>query len=221
MIKGAIFDMDGVLLDSMPVWDQAGKWYLELHDRKPEPELTRILFTKSMMEAAEYIRVTYSIPKTMEEILEGIIDIIRCHYEQDIPAKPGVIPFLRKLKEVNIPVTVATSSDRVLAQAGLGRLGMLEYVDAIFTCCEVGIGKDHPDVYLKALESMGTKVEDTWVFEDSLHAIQTARKAGFPIVGLYDEASDKNQEQIKKESTIYLGDLKDFDKFYSMVRDEK
>lgn len=221
MITGAIFDMDGVLLDSMPVWDQAGKWYLELQGRTPEPELTRVLFTKSMMEAAEYIRVTYSIPKTMEEIMEGIIEIIRRHYETDIPAKPGVLSFLKKLKEKNIPVTVATSSDRVLVQAGLGRLGILEYVDGIFTCCEVGIGKDHPDVFLKALESMGTKIEETWVFEDSLHAILTAKKAGFPVIGLYDEASDKNQDKIKKEADIYLGDLTDFAKFYSLIENRE
>lgn len=153
--------------------------------------------------------------------MEGIIEIIRRHYETDIPAKPGVLSFLKKLKEKNIPVTVATSSDRVLVQAGLGRLGILEYVDGIFTCCEVGIGKDHPDVFLKALESMGTKIEETWVFEDSLHAILTAKKAGFPVIGLYDEASDKNQDKIKKEADIYLGDLTDFAKFYSLIENRE
>lgn len=215
MITGAIFDMDGVLLDSMPVWERAGIWYLEQNGKTPEPELIDVLFTKTMMEAAEYIREKYTISKTGEEIFHEILGIIHNYYETEIPAKEGALAFLRKLKEKGIPITVATSSDCSLAQAGLKRLGFLPYVDAVFSCCETGIGKEHPDVYLRALESMGTELRTTWVFEDSLHAVRTARKAGFPVVGIYDAGSDKNQELIQKEATVYLGNLIDFDRFYS------
>ena len=215
MITGAIFDMDGVLLDSMPLWEEAGIWYLEANGKVPEPGLKEILFTKTMTDAAEYIRVTYSLEKTVDEILKEMIEMIRCRYETDIPAKEGALSFMRQLREKKIPVTIATSSDRVLAQAGLARLGFLPYIDAIFTCNELGVGKDRPDIFVEAQKSMGTKRETTWIFEDSLHAIRSAKKAGFPVVGLYDVCSRQNQDSIRKETDIYMDNLKDFDAFYS------
>ncbi|MDD7404150.1 MAG: HAD family phosphatase [Butyribacter sp.] len=215
MITGAIFDMDGVLLDSMPLWEEAGIWYLEANGKVPEPGLKEILFTKTMTDAAEYIRVTYSLEKTVDEILKEMIEMIRCRYETDIPAKEGALSFMRQLREKKIPVTIATSSDRVLAQAGLTRLGFLPYIDAIFTCNELGVGKDRPDIFIEAQKSMGTKRETTWIFEDSLHAIRSAKKAGFPVVGLYDVCSRQNQDSIRKETDIYMDNLKDFDAFYS------
>lgn len=217
MIQGTIFDMDGVLIDSMPVWEQAGGWYLESQGRKPQEGLKEILFTKSMQESAEYMKEMYDIPKTTDEIVEGVIQIIRHQYEAEIPAKKGVLGFLEGLKSAGIKIVVATSSDRVLAEAGLKRLGILDYVEAIFTCKEAGAGKEYPDVYLRAWESMGTEREATWVFEDVLHGIRTAKKAGFSTVGVYDASSEANQERIREEATVFLEDLTDFDKFYALA----
>lgn len=217
MITGAIFDMDGVLLDSMQIWGQVGELYIKSCERVPEPNLTEILFTKSMMDAAEYIRDAYSIEKTAEEIRAGIIDIMLFHYKTDIPAKKGALSFLRQLKEAGISVAVATASDRILAEAGLGRLGFLEYIDTIVTCREVGVGKEQPDVFLKALAHLGTDLATTWVFEDSFHAICTAKEAGFPVVGIYDAESQANQKKIKEGVTVYLKELTDFKGFIAAV----
>lgn len=207
--------MDGVLLDSMPVWEDAGILYLKEQGREPKPGLTEVLFTKSMLESAEYMREVYELPKSAEEIVQDIIVLIRHYYETKIPMKAGALEFIKRLKEKGIAVTVATSSDRVLAEAGLSRHGILPYVDGIFTCGEAGAGKEKsPAVYLNAQEFMGTKPEETWVFEDVLHGIRTAGKAGFPTAGIYDVSSEDNRELIQKESTIYLGTLTDFERFY-------
>lgn len=220
MITGVIFDMDGVLLDSMPVWEDAGILYLKQQGREPEPGLTEVLFTKTILEAAEYMRKTYDLVQSEEEIVAGMLALIRQQYETQIPMKEGAKDFLAALKEKGLPVTVATSSDRVLAEAGLGRLGILPFVDGIFTCVEAGVGKEKsPVVYLNALEYMGTDIRTTWVFEDVLHGIRSASGAGFPTVGIYDAGSEDNQEQIREEATIYLGDLTDFDRFYQMVKE--
>lgn len=215
MITGAIFDMDGVLLDSMPVWEDAGILYLKEQGKEPKPGLTEVLFTKSMLEAAEYMRETYDLPKSAEEIVQDIIALIRRYYETKISMKDGALEFIKQLKAKGIAVTVATSSDRILAQTGLSRHGILPYVDGIFTCGEAGAGKEKsPAVYLLAQEFMETKLEETWVFEDVLHGIRTAGEAGFWTVGIYDAASEENRERIREEATIYLGDLTDFERFY-------
>lgn len=210
MIRGAIFDMDGVLLDSMPVWEQAGSRYLESVGKQPEAGLSEILFTKSMPEAAAYMREHYCLAKSETEILAGVIGVVQQQYEEKIPAKEGAVELLRKLKEAGIAVTVATSSDRSLAEAGLRRVGAMQYIDAIFTCNELGIGKEQPDIYLKAWKSMGTAKEETWVFEDALHGICTAKKAGFQTVGIFDASGRKNQEKIREVCSVYLAGVKDF-----------
>ena len=222
MITGAIFDMDGVLLDSMPVWENIDGIYLRGQGKEPEEGLTEILFTKTMLEATEYMREAYQIPKSAEEIMEEIIDLVRHYYEEEIPMKAGALSFVRKLKEAGVHITVATASDRNLAEAALLRIGILEYVDGIFTCKDAGAGKEtSPAVYLAALESMGTNLAETWVFEDVLHGIRTAGKAGFLTAGVYDASSKMHQELIKEEASLYLKDLTDFDAFYDYASGDR
>lgn len=218
MIKGAIFDMDGVLVDSMPIWHNAGALFLESKGKEPRADLQKILFDKSMMAGAEYMREAYELPMTMEEVMQGVIDIVYKHYQTDIPSKNKVEEFLQKLKEKGVVLALATSSDRKLLEAGLSRLGLLSYFDTTITCLEAGVGKVEPDVYLQAMQRLGTTLEDTWVFEDALHALLTAKKAGFHTVGLYDAASEENQEALRSEADLYMTDLSDFDMFYQFAK---
>lgn len=221
MVTGVIFDMDGVLLDSMPVWRNIDITYLREHGKEPKQGLAEALLTKSLTEAAEYIRVEYNLPKTAEEIVREIVAAIRYQYETKIPMKKGALTFLKKLREHGIAVTVATSSDRILAEAAFRRLELLPFIEGIFTCEEAGAGKrESPAVYLNALSFMGTEIEKTWVFEDVLHGIRTAGKAGFRTVGIYDVSSEENLEAIRQEATLYLGDLQDFEMFYRIGNGE-
>lgn len=215
MVRGVIFDMDGVLIDSMPVWENIDGIYLREQGREPKPGLAKELLAKSLPEAAEYIRTEYALPKTAEEIVSEIVAAVHLQYASKIPMKKGALSFLRQLKEHGIRITVATSNERVLAEAALRRLGLLPLVDGIFTCEEAGAGKrENPAVYLQALAFMGTELKETWVFEDVLHGIHTARQAGFQTVGIYDASSSDSQEAIRQEAVLYLEDLRDFEMFY-------
>ena len=100
-------------------------------------------------------------------------------------------------------MTVATSNNKEEVEAAFKRTGVSSYFERIFTCEEVGAGKTKPDIYLEAAKYMGTKPEETVVFEDVLHAVRTAKKAGFLVVGLYDEASKAEQKEIREEADWY------------------
>ena len=211
MIKGAIFDVDGTLLDSMEIWEDVAIRFLKSIGVEAEPDLPEVMFTMSLPEGAAYVKEHYRLTRETDEIIQGVLDIIRKYYEETAPLKPGVTKILEELSGKRIPMTVATSNNKEEVEAAFKRLGIASYFSRIFTCEEVGAGKTRPDIYMKAAEYMGTRPEETVIFEDVLHAIRTAKKAGFLAVGLYDEASKADQEEIKKEADWYAKSMEGLD----------
>ena len=86
----------------------------------------------------------------------------------------------------------------------------------IFTCNEVGHGKDEPDIFEAALRFLGTEKSETVVFDDALYAIKAAKEAGFPVAAVCD-SHEKNQEEIRVLSDVYLKDLAQLDKLQKLL----
>lgn len=205
--KGVIFDLDGTLLDSMHIWDNIGEQYLCSLGIKPREDLNETLKSMSLAQGAAYIQKTYDVEKTSEEIADGVNAIVEHFYIAKVQLKAGAEEFLAYLAEAGVKMCIATATDKYLVEAALNRLGVRKYFSAIFTCSEVGYGKDEPFIYEKAREYLGTQKKDTFVFEDAIHAIETAKKAGFPVVGVCD-ASEKDQKKVQALSDFYITDLK-------------
>lgn len=203
MIKGAIFDVDGTLLDSMEIWEDVGVRYLNSIGIEAEPDLGTVLFTMSIQEGAAYVKEHYHLSQEPEEIEQGVLDIISNYYKKTALLKSGAKELLEKLDKHNIPMTVASSNNKKEIEMAFERLGIAKYFDRIFTCEEVGAGKTKPDIYLRAAEYLGTRPEETVVFEDVIHAIRTAKQAGFQVVGIYDETSKDDQEEVRREADWY------------------
>ncbi len=214
MIKGAIFDLDGTVLDSMQVWDKAGEMFLKSMGIEAEPGLSKIMFSMSMTEGAEFLKDRYRLDMDIPAIMAGINRTIEDFYSYQVPLKEGVEQFLKDMKQAGIKMVAATSSDRQVVERALKRLNVMNYFDRIFTCTEIGAGKVKPDIYLAAARYMGTLPKETWVFEDALYAIRTAKKAGFMTVGVYDASSMEDREEIKAICDIYLNK---WDDFYSLL----
>ena len=98
---------------------------------------------------------------------------------------------------------VATASEIHMVKKILERHGVMEYFEDIISCTKVGAGKDKPDVFLAAAEFLGTPIEQTFVVEDSALAVETAQKAGFPVIGIYDE-NGVAQERAEQLSDFYV-----------------
>ncbi|MDD4377171.1 MAG: HAD family phosphatase [Eubacteriales bacterium] len=207
MIKAAIFDVDGTLLDSMPMWHDAGARYLKTLGIEAEPNMGDKLFVMSMDMSASYLKDNYNLTQTIDEIKTGINKTMEKFYFYEAQPKPGVVDFLDKLEHEKTKMTIATSTDRYVIEAALKRTGLDRYFDGIFTCSEVGKSKSHPDIFYQAAGLMESEPEDTWVFEDGLYAIKTAKIFGFKVVGVYDIISCKDQEEIEKISDIYVKNL--------------
>lgn len=209
MIKGAIFDVDGTLLDSMAIWEDAGARYLKKMGIQAEAGLSQILFPMSIEEAARYMKEQYKLGDSIDKIITGVLDTVRDFYFYEASLKPGAADLLKMLEQRGVPMAVATSSEWEHIEVAFQRLHIDHYFRRIFTCSEVGAGKSQPMIYQRASAYLGTKPEETYVFEDVLHAIETASAAGYKTVGVYDRFSELDQEKIRETADIYMHDLRD------------
>ena len=208
MIKGAIFDLDGTLLDSMFIWDTIGEDYLRSLGKEPHEDLKETFMTLTLEEAAEYYREHYGVTLSVKEIVDGVNAMVEQTYRTKVTLKPGIAEYLAWLKENGVRMCVATVTDRYLVEETLERLGVRHYFLEIFTCAEVGFGKDKPVIYQKALEHLGTEKSDTYVFEDLPFALNTAKTDGFPTVGVYDR-HEVHQDELKGLADYYIFDFTD------------
>ena len=108
---------------------------------------------------------------------------------------------------------IATATDRYQIEAALSRCRLTDYFDAIFTCSEAGHGKDESIIFQKAMESFAADRSSAVIFEDALHAIQTAKADGFRVVAVSD-SSEKRQNEIRSIVDFYLTDFEHTEEFW-------
>ena len=215
-LRGAIFDMDGTLLDSMQVWENAGEDYLRTLGCVPEEGVGELMKSMSLQQAALYCRERYALPLSVEEIMAGVNGRVERFYRQEARLKPGALDFLRTLSQRGVRMCLATATDLRLVEAALDRCGVRTYFSALFTCTQVGSGKDEPHIYRAALRHLGTGRADTLVFEDALYAARTAKGDGFVTVGVAD-AYEKNEGELERLSDFFLRDFREVDQFWKFV----
>lgn len=208
-VKAAIFDMDGTLLDSMAVWDDIARQYLLSLGVDAGQEVNDATAPMSLPESAAYIKQQYQLKMTEEEIASGINAMIEDFYFYQAPLKKGVKMVLQMLQDKDIPMCVATATDRHLVEAALQRCSVRHYFKRIFTCTEVGYGKTQPEIYRRSAEFLGAKSSETLVFEDVLFALKTAADDGFLTVAVFD-THEPRQEALKKKADVYLRDFSEF-----------
>ena len=213
MIKGAIFDFDGTLVDSMSIWDTVGEEYLRSLGIEPRESLRDVFKTFTLEESAEYYRTHYGVTLSVAEIVDGINGMIEDFYRNTVPLKKGVAEFLAGLSEHGVRMCVATVTDKYLAEAALIRLRVRQYFGEIITAVTVGCGKSEPGIYRAALAALGTEKRETLVFEDALHALMTAKNDGFPVAAVYDRYESR-QEELRAVSDHYITSYQNFLKVF-------
>ena len=215
MIRGAIFDVDGTLLDSMGEWKAIGERYLKSLGLTPKEDLWEAFKPLTLDQAARYYQSHYGVSLSVEEIEEGINALIEEVYFVRAQLRPGVESLLAELKRMGVRMVIATATDRYLVEAALKRCGILHYFETIITCREAG-SKRQPGIYETALSALGTEKKDTWVFEDALHGARTAAEAGFPVLGIRDP-TEEEQQALQAVSAVYLTDFTDPEPFWRAI----
>ncbi len=216
MISGAIFDVDGTLLDSMSVWDTIGSDYLRSIGCAPREGLDQALRAMSLRQAAEHFRREYGVARSVEEIEDGVNAMLGRFYRERATLKPGAGGFVRALRGRGARLCIATATDQALVEAALSRCGILDCFEHVLTCASVGHGKDEPHIYREALKRIGGERRSTVVFEDALHAARTAKADGFAVAAVYD-GHERQQEELRALADVYLIDLCHTDPFWKFA----
>ncbi len=206
-IRGAIFDVDGTLLDSMSVWDSIGGSYLRSIGYEPRENLNGVLKNMSLHQAARYYQSEYGVTLSIAEIKDGVNAMLERYYRDEVLLKAGAAELVARLSAAGTKMCIATATDRYLVDAALSRLSVRSCFGEIFTCSGVGHGKDEPHIFKAALRFLGTAQAETMVFDDALYAVRTAKNAGFPVAAVYDP-HELEQEEVRRLSDIYLEDLR-------------
>ena len=213
---GAIFDMDGTLINSIIYWDyfwkELGEKFVGDPALKPGTELELRCRTMLFTEVLALVKEVYNIPNRHEELVEYFFGSVERFYREKVEIKPGVLPFLDYLKENNVPMCIASASAREHIMIAAERCGLLPYFSTILTCPEIGKGKDQPDIYALALKTLGTPKDQTWVFEDSLTALTTAHRFGLKTVGVSDPGEPR-QAQMQQLADLYVAPGEEMAKF--------
>ena len=209
-IKGAIFDMDGTAVDSLHFWDYLWKsisdTFLSGQKFLPSEDLNKKIRTTIFTNSMTLLNENYHFLPRNDDFVKYAENLIVSFYKTVKP-KNGVIELLQFLKSKSVKIYLATATDTKLLKYALESCNLTEYFDGIFSCADIGVSKDKPDIYYKVIDAMHLTPSEVCVFEDALVAIRTAKNAGFNTVGIFDK-HNFNQEQVKLYSDYYVEDGK-------------
>lgn len=183
--QAVLFDMDGVVVDNLPYHVDA--WLL-FCERKNIP-LTREIFYRELngMNSKDTFEWFYKreMSRAEVEVLEEEKELIyREFYREHIKPAPGLLTFLKDLRNQGIKTALATSAGQGNIDFIVDGLGIRDQFDAIIGGAEVRKGKPDPEIYLKAAELVGIEPSACWVIEDSLQGIASGQSAGMRVVGI-------------------------------------
>ncbi|MFI9508255.1 HAD family hydrolase [Nocardia sp. NPDC052566] len=180
-ISAVVFDMDGVLVDSEPVWEQVRRAYVAAKGGRWLPDTQHRLMGMSTGEWAAYLSGDLRVGESPEQVARDVIAKMAEHYDRAVPVLPGAVAAVQRMHE-RWPLGIASSSPRALIDVVLERLGLTGYFSVTRSTEEGHRGKPAPDVYLTVAQSLHQRPDYCAAVEDSSNGVRSAHAAGMRVI---------------------------------------
>jgi len=201
-----IFDLDGVLADSEPWWNEVDAKLLAEHGVNYRGEYHRNVLGVSYRLAVDFYRNAFHISASVEELMRRRAEIATDFFANRVGLFPFAKTTLEQLREKTLHLALATSSVRASARPFLERTGIRSFFHVVVTGDEVPRGKPHPDIYLKTTKKLGVHPEACLVIEDALAGVAAAKAANMRVAAIPDTRF-VDPLQYEKEADYVLGNL--------------
>lgn len=202
-MKTYLFDFDGTLVDSMPVYVSSMLSILDENGIVYDRDIVKIITPLGIKATAEYF-IELGVNLSLSQIVEKMKKYMAEEYFHNIPAKENVVSVLKELKKKGHGLNVLTASPHLTLDACLKRLNLFDLFDNVWSCDDFATTKADPEIYKMAAEKLGVKVEDVLFLDDNFNADKTAKTAGMKVCGVYDESSKDYVDEIKKIADFYI-----------------
>lgn len=201
-MKGAIFDLDGTLLDSLHVWEQIDIRFLEKRGFRATRDYTQAVTPMGFKKAAEYTVRRFGLDESPDDVIREWNEMAEHAYAAEIELKPYAREYLLHLRGRGVRLGVATALHPESVESVLRHNGIYDLFDSFTMLHEVSRGQGFPDIYLLAAQKLGLPPSDCFVFEDILTGIRGAKSGGFRVCGVYDSYADDEWDDIVSLSDI-------------------
>jgi HAD superfamily hydrolase (TIGR01509 family) len=208
MLSAVIFDLDGVLADSEPWWNQIDAKLLAESGVTYRGEYHQNVLGVSYRLAVEFYKKAFGLSVPTEEMMRRRGEIATEFFANRIGLFPNVKEVLAKLRQMRLHLAVATSSVGASARPFLDRHQLTKFFEVIVTGEEVEHGKPAPDIYLCAAEKLGVSAQSCVVVEDALAGVAAAKAANMRVAAIPDTRF-VNPREYEKKADYVLSSLKE------------
>lgn len=208
-MRGAIFDVDGTLLDSMPVWWRVSEKFFRNHNLDVSCKRFEEYKEMRLEDSLPQIRAEFKIDMTVDDMIDEFRRLAFEEYRDFVQMKPYAKEYMEKLHNEGVKIAIATSGYEGLCRSAFTRLGVWDIIDARAFSDEVGVDKSHPDVYLLAAKRIGVEPSECVVFEDIVKGIEGAKSGGFKTCAVYDESNEEETQTLKSTADRYIKSFKE------------
>jgi HAD superfamily hydrolase (TIGR01509 family) len=207
VIDAFVFDLDGVLLDSEQVWDEAREQLAQERGGRWHPQAQRDMMGMSSPEWSRYMHEVIGLPEPPDEINREVVERLAAIYEEHLPVIDGARGAVERMG-ARWPLGVASSSNRELIELVLERLGVAQLFAATVSSEEVARGKPAPDVYLEAARRLNVDPKKAAAVEDSHNGILAAKAAGMCVLAIPNAHFPPEPDALEQADAV-VGSLAD------------
>lgn len=198
-----LFDFDGTLVDSMPVYASMMLNILREYHVPHEESVIKIITPLGYRGAARHF-ISMGLDQDEDALVALMLERAVKAYSNDVQAKPFVVDALKALRARGDSLNVLTASPHAMLDPCLRRLGVYDLFDNVWSCEDFGTTKSDPQIYVDAAQRIGCPIGEIWFLDDNPGADRTAKQAGMRVCGVYDDSSAEYTDEMKRICDAYI-----------------